>query len=96
MMTSCSLRIEVHTLWVHRSELLYPVALPSSCQDFVNTSHDFKDCNPEIVQGVAWAVKMASYWFSVRLCVMTFQCPLRRMWRGFCVSPSYCFQYFRT
>ena len=26
-----------------------------------NTSHDFNDCNPEIVQGMA--VEMASYWF---------------------------------
>ena len=30
---------------------------------FVKASHDFKDCNPEIVQGMAWAVEMASYWF---------------------------------
>ena len=38
------------------------VAFPSS-QAFVKASHDFKDCNPENVQGMAWAVEMASYWF---------------------------------
>ena len=55
MITSCSLRIKVHALWVQRSELLYPVALLSSSQAFVKTSHDFKDYNPEIVQRVTWA-----------------------------------------
>ena len=38
------------------------VVFPSS-QAFVKASHDFKDCNPEIVQGMACAVEMASYWF---------------------------------
>ena len=46
-----------------RCELLYPAAFLSSSQAFVKASHDFKDCNPEIVQGMAWAVEMASYWF---------------------------------
>ena len=40
-----------------------PVAFPSSSQAFVKASHNFKDCNPEIVQGMAWAVEMASFWF---------------------------------
>ena len=62
-MTLCLLCIKVHTLWVQRSELLYPVAIPSYSQVFVKASHDFKDCNPEIVQGVARAVQMASCWF---------------------------------
>ena len=35
----------------------------SSSQAFVKASYDFKDCNPQIVQGMAWAVEMASYWF---------------------------------
>ena len=43
--------------------MFYPVAFPSSSQAFVKASHDFKDCNPEIFQGMAWAVEMASYWF---------------------------------
>ena len=30
-MMSCSLRVEVHALWVQRSELLYPVALSIGC-----------------------------------------------------------------
>ena len=63
MMISCLLRVKVHALCVQRSELLYPVAIPSSSQVFVKASHNFKDCNPEIVQGVARAVEMASYWF---------------------------------
>ena len=29
----------------------------------MKNSHDFKDCNPEIIHGMAWAVEMASYWF---------------------------------
>ena len=32
--------------------------------------------------------------FSVRVCVMSFRSPLRWMWRGFCVSPTYCFRHF--
>ena len=56
MMTSCLLRIKVHILWVQRSELFYLVAFLSSSQAFVKASHDFKDCNPEIIQGMAWAV----------------------------------------
>ena len=61
MMTSCLLRVKVHALWVQRSELFYPVAFLSSSQAFIKASYDFKDCNPEIVQGMAWAVEMASY-----------------------------------
>ena len=100
MMTSCLLRVKVHALWVQKSELFYPVAFPSSSQIFVKASHDFKDCNPEIVQGMAWAVEMARYWFLcppvcdvAMLCVML-RCPLKRIWRGFCVSPTYCFRHF--
>ena len=69
VMTSCLLRVKVHALCVQRSELLHPVAIPSSSQVFVKASHDFKDYNPEFVQGVAWAVEMASYW---SLCLPVF------------------------
>ena len=62
MMMSCLLHVEAHALWVQRSKLLYPVALPSFSRAF-NASHDFKDCDHEIVQGVACAVEMACYWF---------------------------------
>ena len=49
---------------MQRSKLLYLVAVSSSSQTFIKTSsHYFKDYNPEIIQGVAWAVEMASYWF---------------------------------
>ena len=72
-----------------RSELFYPVAFPSS-QAFVEASHDFKDCNPEIVQGMAWAVEMA-------LCLPV--CDVVAMFveadvEGVYVSPTYCFRYF--
>ena len=30
MMTSCLLHVKVHALWMQRSKLLYPVALPTS------------------------------------------------------------------
>ena len=63
MMTSCLLCVKVHALWVQRSELFYPVAFPSSSQAFVKASHDFKDCNPEIIQGMFCVVEMASYCF---------------------------------
>ena len=63
MMTSRLLCVKVHALWVQRSELFYPVDFPSSSQAFTKASHDFKDCNSKIFQGLAWAVEMASYWF---------------------------------
>ena len=63
VMTLYLLRVKVHALWVQRSELFYPVAFPSSSQTFVKASQDFKDCNPEIVQGMAWVVEIISYWF---------------------------------
>ena len=36
-------------------------------------------------------LKWPAIGFSVRLCVMLLRCPLRRMWRGFCVSPNVLF-----
>ena len=48
---------------MQRSELFYPVDFPPSSQAFAKASHDFKDCNSVIFQGMAWAVEMASYWF---------------------------------
>ena len=36
-------------------------------------------------------LKWAATGFSVLLFLMSLQCPLRWMWRGFCVSPTYCF-----
>ena len=94
MMISCLLRVKVHALCVQRSELLYPVALPSSSQVFVKASHNFKDCNPEIVQGVAKAVQMASYWF---LCLLVFDVIAmsnEAVLEGVCVSPMYCLWHF--
>ena len=93
MMTTCLLLVEVHALWVQRSELLYPVALPSS-QAFIKTSHDFKG-TAILRSSRKWPglLKWPATDFSVRLCVMSFRCPLRQMCTGFCVtvSPTYCF-----
>ena len=80
---TCLLHVKVHALWVQRS---YPVAFPSSSQALIKASYDFKDCNPEIIQGMAWAVEMANYWLLFRLCVMSLRCPLRRIWMGFVSS----------
>ena len=37
--------------------------LSSNSPVFSGFHHNFKDCNPEVVQGVVRAVKMASFWF---------------------------------
>ena len=93
MMTSCLLRVKVHALWVQRSELVYPVAFPSFSQAFVKASHDFKDCNPEIVQGMAWAVEVASYWFLCPPVCDVIAMSVEADVDGVCVSPTYCFRY---
>ena len=82
MMMSCLLRVKIHALWVQRSELYYPVAFPSS-QAVVKAFHDFKD--PEINQGWPGLLIWPATGFSVRLCVMSLRCPLRPMWRDFCL-----------
>ena len=91
---ACLLRVNVHALWVQRSELFYPVAFLFSLA-FVKA---FKDCNPEIVQGMAWAVEMASYWFlcppmcdvsmSVKADVRDFVSPQRTAFGTSCIRSS--------
>ena len=82
MMMSCSLRVEVHALWVQRSKLLYPVALPSSSQAFAKTSHDFKDCDLRSSREWTGLLKWPATGFSVRLCVMSFRCTLKQSGGG--------------
>ena len=84
----------VHVLWVQRSELFCPVAFPSS-QAFVKASHDLKDCNPEIVQGMAWAVEMASYWFLCPLVYDVIVMSVEADVEGVLYLPNvYCFWHF--
>ena len=73
------------------AKLLYLIA---SSQAFIKTSHDLKDCNRKIIQGLARAVKMASYWFLCLPVCDVFSMSVEADVEGFCVSPTYCFRHF--
>ena len=87
-----NLSVQVQACRVQSPQLVYPIALSSEL--FILAPHAFNCLKAEVTERVTSAGKMSSYRFSVRLCKMSFRCPFRWMWRGFCVSPTYCLWHF--